>query len=114
MTKKNILERIVSNAMTRVGTNMLARALQPAKPAALRAMPPVPKNPPVKPKGTYYLNTAKGFVVKKPGRTMNHTFTPDMRNATPFPTFSHADDFGKAMVKQMIPAQRYFAIVQPA
>lgn len=112
---KSIIQRILSNTLTRVGTNMLTRALTPEKPLALRAMPPVAVLPsPRNPQRTYYANTAKGFVRKHyDGTQPAIEFTPDMRKATPFKTFKHADDTAKFVIKTFPKNLRYFVILQP-
>lgn len=117
MTKKNILERIISNAAVRVGTNMLARAMTPSKPVAVAvtAMPRVAILPSAEsnPQRTYYVNTAKGFIIKNKG-VDGCTYTPNIRAATSFPSFQRADEIAKFAVKKLPPGIRYFAIVQPA
>lgn len=113
---KSIVERIIGNALTRVGTNMLSRALSPPKPIATQAMPPVAKFVPLNPQQSFYANTCKGFIRKRyNGGETKIDFVVDMREATPFRSFSHADSTAKMVLKkkEFPHDKRWFCIVQP-
>lgn len=118
---KTIFERILSNALTRVGTNVLTRSISnrwppmaPSRPAAVQAMPRIAKFVPENPQRSFYVNTNKGFLRKHyNGSETVIDHVVDMREATPFRSFAHADGTAKRVVKKYPANKRWFCVVQP-
>lgn len=106
---KSILERILGNAMTRVGTTMLTRVMTPVVNKALD-----PVKPATNPQQSFYVNMNKGFIRKRrTGENIVFDFVIDMREATSFHTFQQADNAAKNVVRSLQNNKCWYAIVQP-
>ena len=113
MAKKSIIERILGNAMTRVGTNVLTRVMTPVVNKALA--PTAPATPLRNPQQSFFVSTHKGFLRRRrvPGGSITFEFVIDLREATPFRTFQQADNTAKSVVKTFNNNKCWFAVVQP-
>lgn len=102
--KTNIIQRLFGQGDQPTPAPEVVPASEPAKTSNVH--------------NSYYVATPHGFVQKKPpseDSPLPYKLTSDMRYATSFGCFAHADDYGKNIVMpNNRPNKQYYAIVQPS